>query len=186
MMRHLLLSMVAAAAFITTGMTLPDLSIAQDAVDNGLETDRPVKQGRHNIDAGIRNLRDSVRDSGEVDRDRYARRRVSGENDQTDRWNRNPRENDGQIQRRHGRDHGKYVTSHSGRSYNHGKSFGQHRASRHDHRQHLRSHQGFQRDHKRYYSRKPVPRHKHFAKHHRLGPQAKHHRTGGWAKAYRR
>jgi hypothetical protein len=69
-MRNLILMAVAAVAFCAVGIAHPNVLIAQDSVEQDLESDRPVARDRRGRSEDIQDRREDFIDRGEGVSDR--------------------------------------------------------------------------------------------------------------------
>ena len=74
-MRNLILIAVAAVAFCVVGIAHPNVLIAQDFVEEDLESDRPVTRNRPDRGEDVQDRRETFRDRGEDVSDRREDRR---------------------------------------------------------------------------------------------------------------
>ena len=61
-MRNIILLTVATVVFCAVGIAYPSVLIAQDTVEEDLESDRPVVRNQHNKDRDMRNRQEGYRD----------------------------------------------------------------------------------------------------------------------------
>ena len=206
-MRNSILVAVAAVAFCAAGIALPNVLIAQDAVEENLESDSPVALNRHNSDGDMQNQREnfrdrergdnalpedppgrreSFRDRGQDLRDSSEDRRGRREDYQDRRRNRSDSQRDFQGRRGYRGDHRKGFWSHRGDRRSYRSDFRGHRGFGRDHKRDFEAQRKVQRDHKRYYSSRLDHRKPYFAKRHRYKHSDRAYRGGRWSIAHRR
>ena len=191
-MRNLFLIAVFAVTFGLVGIAHPNLLIAQDTVEEDLESDGPGARVRRDRGEGIPDRRENYRDRGEEvgeRREDYRHRRGDRQDRREDyqdrRRSRRDHRKDFQGDRGYRRDHRRDFKRYR-RSGNHRRDFRDHRRLRRDHKRDLRAHRAVRRDHKRYYSSKLDRRNRPFAKHHRYGNSGRSYKREGRGRAYRR
>ncbi len=202
-MRNLALIAALTVMFCALGIARPGVSIAQNSVEEELESSRSGPRDRGNAGEDRRVGREDFREGGqgladrrEADdrRENYRDRSRDRRGDYQDRrWNRRAPREDYRGNRQHRRDHRrdfrsqrdkhrKHFKDHRRFRQSHRKYLRDHRGGRRDSKRHFRTHQGFRRDHKRYYSSRTGARHRSFAKPHRYGDVGRQHKM----RSYRR